>query len=902
MRYFGLSIQDGHLPADQQTRIGEQWFGPRGLLQWLERQLGLEPAADDRDYLRPEQYRQVLKLLLHQYPEAFFAQSFAADDLGTATALLAARDELVGAGWNFQIDTTLPRRLKLLAEAEAILARIDNTLRLYPGEADRWAALITRAEAIVAFLPELQLVDERQILPPHLERLLTALEEAGMLIYRYQRPATVSQSDLGQWQAFLNGGIRREELQLRADGSLLLLRAFRETHSAAYLAKLLRQNPDFRPAVLLPQPKRTLDNAFLREGLPSMGVPSASLARPSLQVLKLATVFLWEPLDLHKIMEFVSLAVKPLEAGLAQRIAAFLAETPGLFSDRWFGMIKQYLEVDLPAIASKRKQLDPEQIAREYRFWFARQRVDSRSGRVPKAEVRQIYQHLHLWAKAAAEDAGGSMLVLANQSQQIVELLDTLPETELSSLELERVIRTIYQPAPHNFQPPARNSCPVVHHPGAIIGDIDELIWWDFIEHEPNYFFSRWYPTELRALRDRGVELESPRQENQRLVVQRRRPVHSTRKRLLLCLSDYTDGQAAEPHALYGDLAAAFGEEALDQITLQLDSQHTGTAWLQAFQLPAFTSLKPNSPTGPRPFLQLRKSIELRETETPTSLETLLYYPYQWIFRHHIKLRQSSILSVVDDNRLFGKLAHRLLEQLLAKDFQYWEQERVYQWVQGEIPRLLRKEGATLLQYGREPELIAFTKYMKFAAWSLIDLLKRNEWMVDATEKELEGKWEGCLLRGRADLVLSRGRERAIVDLKWRGKTRYGNLLRSREDIQLALYAKLLRDGQDSWPHTAFFIIEQAQMLVRNTQAFRGLAPVQEEADHQEIYEELTRVLAKTFRWRLAQLRAGQVEIRCRATVGALEDTYGEQLMDVLEMKQDDAYFDDYQVLIGLIR
>ncbi|RME92523.1 MAG: PD-(D/E)XK nuclease family protein, partial [Bacteroidetes bacterium] len=604
----------------------------------------------------------------------------------------------------------------------------------------------------------------------------------------------------------------------------------------------------------------------------------------------------------HKVMEFVSLAVKPLEAGLAQRIATFLADTPGLFSDRWFGMIREYLEVELPKIAAKRPQLKPEAVAREYRFWFTRQRVDSRNGKVPKSEVRQIYQYLHLWAKEAAEEAGGSMLVLANQSQQIVELLDTLPEAELSQLELERVIRTIYQPAPINYQAAERGHCPTVHHPGAIVGPVTHLIWWDFIEQEPNYFFSRWYPSELRALARQGVVLESPKQENQRLLAHSRRPVLATQEQLILCLPDHSDGQAVDPHALYSDLEAAFGVEALQRITLQLDEGVAGEAWSHRFVLPAFAKLAAHPLAGPRPFLQLKKTIQLRDTETPTSLETLLYYPYQWIFRHHIKLRQSSILSVIDDNRLFGQLAHRLLEQFLATHVSHPEQAQVYEWVEAEIPKLLRKEGATLLQYGREPELIAFTKYMKFATWSLMELLKSNGWQVEATEKVLEGDWEGCPLKGRADLVLKRGTERAIIDLKWRGKTRYANLLRSREDLQLALYADLLRAGQASWPHTAFYIIQQAQMLVRNTQAFKGLAPVQDETDHQEVYRDLVQVLAKTFRWRQTQLQNGQVEIRCQATAGELEDAYRDILPDILEMKQEDAYFDDYQVLIGLVR
>ena len=202
--------------------------------------------------------------------------------------------------------------------------------------------------------------------------------------------------------------------------------------------------------------------------------------------------------------------------------------------------------------------------------------------------------------------------------------------------------------------------------------------------------------------------------------------------------------------------------------------------------------------------------------------------------------------------------------------------------------------------YGREPDRIAFTKHMKYAAWSLISLLKQNEWSVLATELELRGEIGALALSGRADLVLQRGSERAIVDLKWRGTGRYTNILSSEEDIQLALYAHLLEPA-DQWAHTAYFIIDKGRLLVRNTQAFKDVQTVQGEVDHQEVYQRLLERLLTTYQWRLTQLARGKVEIRCEQTQLELEDHYGEELLDLLEMKTADAYFDDYAVLIGLV-
>ncbi|PSR14596.1 MAG: hypothetical protein DA408_11100 [Bacteroidetes bacterium] len=899
--FFGLSLHEGALPASTEPLSGCVYLGPRQLLLWLENQLGLRIPETDVEHLRIEQYRQALKYYLQDHPEPFFAASFAADDLGTAAALLARRDELLLAGWDFALARVHTERLRVLATIETYWAAIEPALGLYPGEADRLVAVLAQVQRIPAFLKALHLCDERSLFPPFWQRLLQALEAVGVSVVSPPAPATgKAGTDLAHWQAFLRGE-RPALAPLRGDGSLLLLAAFRETHLAAYLAQLLRANNRFRPSVLLPQANRTLDNALIMEGLPSMGVPSASLARPSLQVLKLAPVFLWEPIDPYKIMEFVSLSVKPLEPGLAQRIAAFLADTPGLFSDRWYGMIRDYFDQELPLRLQKKNKQTTEQVRQEFNFWFNRKRVDSRYEQIEKSQVKQIYAHLQQWAaEAAREDDVPTLLVLAAQARKIVELLDALPEERLGYLELERIVRTIYEPAPLHYREPQADRLPVVAHPGAVVGPVPELIWWDFFEREPDYFFARWYPQELQELKTLGIVPESPDDQNQRLVAQRKRPVQWTQERLVLCQPANCDGQPVQLHPLLGDLMAAFGED-LTAITLHIDRQEVGEGWRKSILvLPQMQQETPRLLKAPVPFLTVERSLLARAEETPTSLESLLYYPYQWVFRHHLKLRQSSILSVVQDMRLLGNLAHRLLEKLLAQQFTAWKKAQLDEWVTAEIPQLLQKEGATLLMYGREPDRIAFTKHMKYAAWSLISLLKQNEWTVLATEQELRGEIGALAISGRADLVLQRGAERAIVDLKWRGIGRYTNMLSSEEDIQLALYAHLL-DPADQWAHTAYFIIDRGRLLVRNTQAFKDVQTVQDEVDHQEVYQRLLERLLNTYQWRITQLGKGQIEIRCEQTQRELEDHYGEELLNLLEMKTTDAYFDDYAVLIGLV-
>lgn len=91
-------------------------------------------------------------------------------------------------------------------------------------------------------------------------------------------------------------------------------------------------------------------------------------------------------------------------------------------------------------------------------------------------------------------------------------------------------------------------------------------------------------------------------------------------------------------------------------------------------------------------------------------------------------------------------------------------------------------------------------------------------------------------------------------------------------------------------------------MIARNNQAFQNCFAVNQDCDHIEINERIWEKMEATMRWRLDQLKKGQIEIRTGQTQLDLEELYEGQLMDLLEMKEGNAPFDDYGVLIGLVK
>jgi len=913
---FGLQLNDLSYPKiNLPNKIGIHYFGPKNLLLFLEQHLGLSGHPNNNEYLRIEQYRQAMLHWEEQNSACFFKASFAADQFATATALLQLRDELLLAGWNFQIKKGQPNRLKDLAGIEQLFSAhhttdesITKSLELHAGFADRFMEVINNLPTKPIDLEEIQLNEPLDLLPAHFQQLFRIFEKQGVTISSIPFKTIRDNNDLSNYKKSL---LRQQDadtkFDLKNDGSLLIIKSKRETDAAAWLAQFLRQNPNFQPACLIPEKNRALDNSLIQEGLPSLGILSASLARPSLQILKLIPAFLWNPIDPFKILEFVSLSVKPLADDLAIEIARQMAQTPGLNSDNWYFMKMQYFQ-QLEEKAQNDNTIDVNGIKEQFQFWFERKRYDS-SKRVPKEDVIEIFEYLANWAYDEFDNSSkknNSLMVLTGQARRVVDLLEVLPPSMnfLTVLELERIVRTIYEPSPIKFKEQELQHFPYVHQPSAFIGDVDQLIWWNFIQNERDHFFSRWYPSEIQFLEKEKVRLLNPKNENALLLWQRPRPFLHCQKQAILIIPEMVNGSTVYTHPLYDELEACFNN--LETITFNLDSKIGQAAFEKHFKTPQLIELEAKKLGSPKAFIEIKSAEKLgqNEKESFSSLDALFYYPYQWVFRHKIKLRKSSILSIVKDITLMGNLSHRFFELMFDKkennDIYNWDRSDVYEWIDSKAKNLLSKEGAVLLKYGREPEKIAFLNRVKYAAWSLISMIRENGWTVKDTESRLHGKFSNIEMKGIADLVLERGDELAVIDLKWRGASRRKMMIKNEEDLQLVMYSRLLTED-DSWAHTAYFILENGSMISRNELAFKDAIPVAPNSQHEEINQRIYEMMEKTYQWRLHQLNAGKIEIRTAQTAQELEEIYGDELIEILEMRRENAMFDDYRTLINLV-
>jgi len=900
---FGLPLDEAVFhPEDAGSPLP---LGPSGLLRMLEGMLGLSLPAENREHLRLGAFREALDHLLAGEPAVFFAASFKADPLGTAAELLARRDELLAAGWDFRQRPNTPERLAVLARTEPayqrVLARLPKPAY---GEADRLSRIraVLKQRALPAF--RLHLLEPPTCMPVRWQRLFEALRERGIAASQWEPPTPAGNTtDLHDLQQLLLDDQVPQKTPPRGDGSLLLVRADTDAQLAAFFAGWLSQNPGLQPRVLLPGPLAHADLALSQNGLPALGSAPASLARPSQQVLKLVPAFIWDPVDPYKMLEFVTLPHKPLNEKLALEIAELLAQSPGLHSQQWERRINHFFQ-EAGRRGDQQSRQDAASMRRQYRRWFERPRYPGQEA-VPVDTAIPLFDELYLWAReqqAALEGRPSAFAALADQAQRLIELLQTQGSGLVSQRELEQMIRTVYDPTVLPMQIREAGALPVSFSAGATVRASDRLLWWHFVDRDRDPFFSRWYAEEREALQREGIALDSPASESSRALFYEKLPLLQGRQQLILGLPGLIDGQDTLPHPLLALLHARFST--LEPLTLHpgRETEPTPAAWT-GFRLPGCERIAPSNPLQPPAFIRLRtpERLQANKPETYTSLEQLLYYPHQWLFQRKLRLLSSPLFRVADDATLLGSLAHRIFELLLAEeDILELDQPALEQRVEEIAENLLEREGAVLLMYGREPERVSFLRKIKRAAWTLVDLVKQNGWKIAGVELPLHGYFDGLEIRGRLDLLLQRGEEKAVVDLKWRGKTYRRQLMEQDRELQLVLYSRLAT-GNAQWAHTAYFIQHDAQLLARNTEAFAQAQAIRAETDHAAACGKIWQAMERTYRWRKSQLDQGLIEVRCTETLPRLEEAYGEELLEVLELPEATHKYDAYRTLIHLL-
>jgi hypothetical protein len=216
-------------------------------------------------------------------------------------------------------------------------------------------------------------------------------------------------------------------------------------------------------------------------------------------------------------------------------------------------------------------------------------------------------------------------------------------------------------------------------------------------------------------------------------------------------------------------------------------------------------------------------------------------------------------------------------------------------WARERLEALIETSGAVLLAPGRQSEKEDFIATTVRSLIVLIRYLQSARVIQVDMEVHHEGRFIGGGLTGIIDLYATNADgQTAIVDIKWGGYKYRQRSFKESDYLQLAVYASLCRQQTGRWPALAYYIINEARMVVMNNDYFPGAEQVI--PGNEENVAQFWQRAESTWQWRRAQLDRGLIEVPVNQTEPTEESMPGD---DGLPMPETYDIFQDFGVLTG---
>jgi hypothetical protein len=807
----GASFTEHDDIAPGAAHLGRPVWGPPALLANLELHLGLA-ATRVSEAVRLQRWARILEE--HAATPRFYSASYAADRLGTAAMLLAMRDELVTAGWNGASVANGGERL-------ASLASLEDRLDLPPGDGDRLRAVETELAATRARpFDRMLLAEPSEAWPGRWRRVFSLLAANGTSVEHAPTgfEPIDGDSDLAVVQRAL-GRRASSDAKLRGDGSFVLLRGETSWELATATASFLRATRDETAVVLRGGDIAALDGALVASGLGSQGLSSPSAWRPILQVLPLAIELSFEPRDPYRVLELLTLPSGPFDSFVGGSLARALERGPGIGGRPWKNA-KEF-------IAHRARERKGEERATELlnliEEWF--ERPGNPADGAPRDALAGVAARVIAWLRGVyarasiAEDPVRSALAGAalTQAQAFHDALLHDSRDALDLVEARLLLEQVCERHSLDLVEERAGRVPAADSPSLLRTERDTVVWWHCVAGTEWRMYPRaWRVEELDVLRAAGVDLADPKARLRSEAHAWRSVITSARRRAVLVVPRSALGEGLEPHPIVDEIVARLGlrERDLQRITVDARDLVNDGRWPSLQPLPIAEVPVLPLPPARTEWRVPSGTINRPKEYSATLIDEVLGCPLRSVLARSARIRPGSLGSVPSGHLLYGKLGHRVVEELHRRG--------ALSTVDGigasydEIfDRLVREEAAVLTRPGMTFELAQLRAQLYRSLLALAAMISEARLDIVDVESRVVVEWRGGTLQGDIDLLLGGedGRE-LVLDLKW-GASTYRKRLESGRSIQLAVYVAARKASNQSvpLPRGAYFSLKQGSAL-----------------------------------------------------------------------------------------
>ena len=734
--------------------LGKAFLGREALLGELELRAGLTGAKNEHSD-RVIAYMEAMAKAQSGDP-LFYSASFDLDDYGTAELMLGWRDALVEAGWDGQA----------VGESEKI--RVLSLIEAHfncPGSADRWRAMLreTAKRQILKPTDRIEIQCAQNALDPVLKKLFGNIKnveyrsvaspviEKGVSLIEFDNEYTAH-----EWIAAQNLG--ENDVVAEADQALL--------------GDMLRI-----------------------QGKPGIGATDEGIGAV-MRLLPLGLSLFACPADIASLQAYLQSPRSPLgklhtKVQKQDGTYAYPCVTSVLLnhlcSEGGFG--PDWSEILDGAIYDFEGNVLPDkECEAALKFIGMWERSKSlHAGEAPVDEVIDFIKGLNRWAGANIKPdnrLNAQFQALQCQCSALLRLIGSHAGASISVDRLNRWASHLCTPIDISSDYARLGSVNVIGNVADIFSGAERLIWFaSTTENRVPYGYDFLSPSEMRELRAAGVLLEDKEQAA--------RSDKACKLEGLCRCGDITivtcrriSGVETVPSALLAEIQSRCHTMAGTPVA------KTGTACV-------------NTDFGKKGTHKFDPAILngfSRDSESYSSIESLLMTPADYLLDYFKGYRQYGIQGVADVQTVEGNVAHAYLEELGKRCSLDPKAMKAMHAADGEalLDEIISGKGLILLTEANRLEEKSFRLSLKESVDAILDIITDNALEILGFEYPLTAKFKNigpvlakidCLLKDPAD------GKYVIFDFKYSSSLHYEHKIEQNRELQLAIYREVVEEA-----------------------------------------------------------------------------------------------------------
>ena len=888
-----------------------------GLVNLLELRLGLH-YEDVPEQERVAHYYDAVCKYMATHPKNVMTASFKTEGLSTAKAMLAWREELRGADWDFDGED--------ISERLAALIGVEEHFRKQDGCDMAGRLHIVTDQVAIQKLDCTDMVIEmavaKDLLKPTTKTLIEVLESQGA---RIEQVSGISDTDnnLSKVRKLIASKQKGKIRLNKYDDSIQIWKFADDRLACEYLSYNNMEDVD----VWINSDNKQMDNWLMLMDKALTGSVTVDCSPQLTQMFVIGLGLFANPLNVNTLIEWLNMPVHPIDKFFRSAFADCIVTEGGYRNEACKAKIDQFVEGKFFYLDDEQKAL-PEEELEKIRLKDKKKRQKQVSvfllslesnNAINTEDVKQFVIELSSWARQRAHLIAGEadneqwveqLMTVSAMCDAFHILLGTVNTETIDYKTIDSWMSTVYEKGAYTNAVAERGCRTVVDSPAKIASVANRTVWMgvdgDASRGQECAFL---YPSEKAILVEQmyihpwGEESENNYHEQVMMT-----PLRMTCGQLILVVRERMGGEQTLKHPLIVRLEQQVEniEDFVVRPSIGIEDRHE-------------VEIVENGGVAAELRFKHADKIQWPDHLSPTSIGTLVEHPFDYMMERLLVITNDGKAKMADAKTTKGNVAHAVIEKLFAprEERRYSTPEEIEVRIQNEYEaaylKVLEAKGAVLQLAENKLAEKLLHEQLRSCLDTLLEILKENELKVTGCEPHVECQMnlglpkatdkEGNIkerdMVGFIDMTLEdKDGHPVVFDFKWTTWAKgYQDKLSENRSIQLELYRMMLgREKKDEVKRVAYFLMPEARLY--SQEDFKGRDCHQlTSANHDNIVEQLK----QSAKYRIAQIKSGIVETNgLYEKLQYVKDTEAKGLFPLKKNEEDGTKEDNFFSQYGL--